>query len=128
MSRDTGADDGVYSDQTTGGPYSDTFEEEEDEGRRNPAVPYTSAFTPGWWPLRSRRSEERPKPEYSDDGDPRREDRSTTRDAGGWDAGLSLLLILTGVILFLIPEPVTSTIGAILVLAGVLAWVADALR
>ena len=123
MSRDDARSDGVYSDQTTGGPYGDAFEN--DGSRGTSAVPYGSAYTPGWWPLRSGDDEEAA---YSDDGDPR---SATDSDAGTDDRAneeLISLFLLVGVILFLIPEPVTSTIGIVLVLAGVAAWIADALR
>lgn len=44
-----------------------------------------------------------------------------------WDEGLISLLLVAGVVLFLIPEPATSTIGIALVALGAVAWAADAL-
>lgn len=35
------------------------------------------------------------------------------------------LLIIVGVILFLIPEPITSIIGIIVLLIGIFTWVSD---
>lgn len=35
------------------------------------------------------------------------------------------LLIIIGVILFIIPEPITSVIGIITIILGVATWVAD---
>ncbi|MFC7044430.1 hypothetical protein ACFQH6_02525 [Halobacteriaceae archaeon GCM10025711] len=44
---------------------------------------------------------------------------SSTNVAG---VGLGGLLVIAGIVLFVIPEPVTSGLGVLLVLAGVLAW------
>ncbi|MFB6131139.1 MAG: hypothetical protein ABEJ28_10000 [Salinigranum sp.] len=51
--------------------------------------------------------------EYNDDDD------------SWWGDGIVALLVLSGVVLFLIPEPATSTLGIILVLVGIGAWIVD---
>lgn len=44
-----------------------------------------------------------------------------------WDEGLLSLLIVTGAILFVFPEPGTSIIGAVLLLIGAIGWLVDAM-
>lgn len=41
------------------------------------------------------------------------------------DEGLITLLIVTGAVLFLIPEPATSAIGALLLFVGAVGWLVD---
>ncbi|ELZ18515.1 hypothetical protein C477_10628 [Haloterrigena salina JCM 13891] len=54
----------------------------------------------------------------------------TADDSGSWfdraraKYGLGTLLVAAGVVLFLFPEPVTSTAGLVLIGAGVLIWLA----
>lgn len=52
-------------------------------------------------------------------GYPGEEETSWTAIAGS--------LVLVGVVLFFIPEPITSSLGVLLVVAGVGLWVADVL-
>lgn len=49
-------------------------------------------------------------------------DEYTARDGNGGGWGLPALLLAAGVILFLFPEPITSTVGILLVVAGVAVW------
>lgn len=42
--------------------------------------------------------------------------------------GLAWTLLLSGVVLFLFPEPATSMVGIGLIVAGLVAWVATAIR
>lgn len=46
-------------------------------------------------------------------------------DDSWWDEGLVSLLLVTGVVLFLLPEPATSTIGIVLVISGLVLWAID---
>jgi hypothetical protein len=56
------------------------------------------------------------------------EPRGAEESDGGWlDVGLIGLALIVGVILFLFPEPITSTIGVALIVAAVIAWIVDAL-
>ncbi|MFB6130444.1 MAG: hypothetical protein ABEJ28_06455 [Salinigranum sp.] len=48
-------------------------------------------------------------------------------DDGWWDEALISILLVAGVVLFLFPEPITSTVGVILIVVGLGAWIADAL-
>ncbi|RDI70069.1 hypothetical protein [Halopelagius longus] len=41
------------------------------------------------------------------------------------DEGLITLFLITGAILFLIPEPATSAVGVLLLFAGAVAWLVD---
>lgn len=62
-----------------------------------------------------------------DDGEPfgARVDEASTGDDGD-GAGVPALLILVGAGLFVFPEPVTSWVGATLIVIGALAWFVDA--
>lgn len=61
----------------------------------------------------------------SRDVDQWEEDRSSDDDT--WlDEGIYTLLIVVGVVLFLFPEPGTSMVGVLLMLAGGIGWVIDA--
>lgn len=48
-------------------------------------------------------------------------------DDSWWDLGLAGILLVAGVVLFLFPEPITSGIGVLLVVVGVIVWLADVL-
>lgn len=51
------------------------------------------------------------------------------RGGGGTLAGISVeLLLLVGVVLFFFPEPITSTVGILLITVAVIAWAAEAMR
>lgn len=56
-----------------------------------------------------------------------REEMAEDEDGTWLDEGLITLLLVAGVILFLFPEPITTSIGIILLAAGVILWVADAI-
>ncbi|USZ70402.1 hypothetical protein [Natronosalvus halobius] len=66
----------------------------------------------------------------------RRSEESETVDdeSGSWLSrarakyGLGTLLVAAGVVLVLFPEPITSTVGMIMVGAGVLLWLAGLVR
>ncbi|MDS0475330.1 hypothetical protein [Natrinema sp. 1APR25-10V2] len=53
---------------------------------------------------------------------------TTTNDSGSWfdrakaEYGLGTLLVAAGAVLFLFPEPITSTAGIVLIGVGVLVW------
>ena len=48
---------------------------------------------------------------------------SSVRNAlSGIASGPGAMLILLGVVLFVIPEPITSVLGVLVILAGVAAW------
>lgn len=74
-------------------------------------------FPSGWgwgWP-----------PAFREDasGEPvRRGDSDAGEDR--WESGLVSLLLVGGVVLVVFPEPATSLLGIVLVLAGVVAWLA----
>ena len=46
-------------------------------------------------------------------------------DNGWWDEGLITLLLVVGVVLFVFPEPATSALGVLLIVAGLIAWLVD---
>lgn len=48
-------------------------------------------------------------------------------DDSWWDIGIIGTLLVAGILLFLFPEPFTSTAGIALITLGILAWMADAL-
>lgn len=58
----------------------------------------------------------------------------TTDSSGSWfdqakaKYGLGTLLVAAGIVLFLFPEPVTSTAGLLLIGAGALIWVVNWLQ
>ena len=69
---------------------------------------------------------------YGDDeaygGGPHEDAYADKEDDGGFlGESLALILFVVGIALFLFPEPATSTLGLILMGAGVLVWAADAL-
>ncbi|MFC6823542.1 hypothetical protein [Halopelagius fulvigenes] len=107
---------GSPNDQYDDGPYreesrydGDQYTEEED---RAGFSYYPSWGWGGGWgvPLASRREEAR-----SDEGG----------NGSLLDEGLITLLIVTGAILFLIPEPATSAVGVLLLFVGAIAWLVD---
>lgn len=51
------------------------------------------------------------------------------RDPGNplWDESLIVLLLVAGVALLLFPEPATSAVGVLLIAAGIVAWLVDAI-
>lgn len=53
-------------------------------------------------------------------------DSSLTSRLGdvGSDSSIASTLVLAGAVLFVIPEPVTSVLGAFVLLCGVVAWMA----
>ncbi len=59
---------------------------------------------------------------------------TTADDSGSWfdrakaKYGLGTLLVAAGVVLFLFPEPITSTAGLVLIGAGVLLWLVSWFR
>lgn len=65
----------------------------------------------------------------NEEGDPRMTNRSRggerVTDDGDAGAGTAALLILAGVILFLFPEPITSMVGVLLIVGGILLWAAE---
>ena len=70
--------------------------------------------------------------EYEDDSleyaDGRYDDTAATENESRWGDGLVSLLLLGGAALFLFPEPSTSVLGILLVVAGVVLWAVNALR
>lgn len=56
-------------------------------------------------------------------------ERHDREDPGNplWDESLIVLLLVGGVLLLLLPEPVTSALGVLLIAVGVLAWLVDAI-
>lgn len=62
--------------------------------------------------------------------DDRYDDEAYYGDGGGGGmlGGISVgLLLIIGVVLFFFPEPITSTIGIILIAVAVIAWAAEAM-
>lgn len=58
----------------------------------------------------------------------RGEDVRETDDADTWlGEGVATLLLAVGLALFLFPEPASSTLGILLMLGGLLIWLAEAL-
>lgn len=61
----------------------------------------------------------------NEEGEPRMTSRSREGDSSAVSSpggGTAALLILAGVLLFVFPEPVTSAVGVVLVVAGILLW------
>jgi hypothetical protein len=53
---------------------------------------------------------------------------SSVRNAlSGIASGPGTMLILLGVVLFVIPEPITSVLGVLVILAGIIAWAVGSL-
>lgn len=52
-----------------------------------------------------------------------------TSDGDSWlDEGIITLLIISGALLFLFPEPATSAVGIVLLGVGIIAWAIDLTR
>lgn len=106
-------------------PRGDDPYDERDDGSRF-ALPY-SRLPLGRSTFPFGRSSDRGE-EY---GAERYDEGASTSDAsdedGGnwWDEGLIALLLVSGVILFLFPEPFTSTLGIVLIVVGSIAWLVD---
>lgn len=118
--------DQVYHDEEDPDEAGPT-EAEEDE-RATSYVP----FTPWVWPsLGWRRDQEQEYQAETYGGRPYDEgsaEADTTGRSGlsqYWDEGLITLLVVGGAILFLFPEPVTSSLGVLLMGLGVIAWLVD---
>lgn len=99
----------------------DTYDSYDDGDAADSAFPYGGWFPAGWgygwgWPPMYRE-------EVADESGGAR----NTEDDSWWDEGIISLFLVGGVILFLFPEPATSTLGIFLILIGVGAWLADAL-
>ena len=102
----------------------DPYAEESDDGRSS----YLPGLTWGGWPSvgwRQDGGETDPSEDEAFDDRTDREESSSGGLASLWDEGLITLLIVGGAILFLFPEPVTSSIGILLLGLGVLAWAID---
>ena len=65
--------------------------------------------------------------ESAEFADGRYDDTAAEENESRWDDGLVALLLISGVILFVFPEPATSMLGIALIVLGVIAWAADAL-
>lgn len=109
----TSSDDRL--DDETGTTTDDPY----DENRFIPTFPYAwgGGWGPGWLPGTER--EER--------SDEIARDEPATADDDSWlDEGLIGLLLVTGVVLFLFPEPSTSALGILLIVTGLIGWAIDA--
>ncbi|SFG14255.1 hypothetical protein SAMN04488063_1553 [Halopelagius inordinatus] len=63
------------------------------------------------------------------DGDGDGDAARPTSDGDSWlDEGLITLLIVSGALLFLFPEPATSAVGIVLLGVGIIAWAIDLTR
>lgn len=51
-----------------------------------------------------------------------------TEDDSWLDEGLITLLVVTGALLFLFPEPATSAVGIVLLGVGIIAWAVDIMQ
>ena len=90
-----------------------------DDERRSPPVPTDpTGWGWGWWPWASRHSD----PDEVPAGSP----ASATEETGGWlQRDLPTLLVVVGAVLFVIPDPVTTVAGLLLIVLGVVAWLLD---
>ena len=100
----------------------DTDDDYDDSTARYSMIPWGGGWWGGGWGWPRRYGEdEKPEDATYRGGTYEEEDDS-------WlDEALISLLLIGGIILFFFPEPITSTIGIILVLVGALAWLVDAL-
>ena len=74
----------------------------------------------GWWPWASRRSGADEIPAHST--------ASETGDGSGsglLEENVLTLLVVVGAVLFVIPDPVTTAVGAALLIVGLVAWLLD---
>jgi len=92
---------------------------------RRPGFP---TLPPSW----AGSSVQRPGPEEGgsepdrDDADWYEEQQYDTSGSGSWiDEGLITLLLVAGVVLLLFPEPATSGLGLLLLVAGLIGWLLD---
>lgn len=51
----------------------------------------------------------------------------TATGGSWWGESLSSILLITGLVLFIFPEPATSALGVILMLAGAFGWIVSEL-
>lgn len=113
-------DDDTYVDDAYDAEYDDTYEGPTEDGTDS-YFP-TTGFPYGWPPNLFGESTREEYDEGGYDPDAYREEE------GSWlDEGIIGTLLLVGAVLFVIPEPATTTLGILLVVFGVIAWVADAL-
>ena len=126
MSRDGYPDDGENDTDT--------------DGATDSGVPYTG-YLPvgggwgwGWLPIaRGDVASENADGDYVGDA-PTEDtpDEGYVGDASGedggswWEEGVITVILITGVVLFLFPEPATSMLGIVLIVIGVVAWLVDA--
>lgn len=120
-------------DRQTDEAYRD--DDRHDDDTYDSRSPYGIGAGWGWgwgWPPLYRESAET---EYEDDDaayrdEPYDEEVAAAERAedDSWlgEGGITMLLV-GGVILFVFPEPITSTIGILLIATGVVMWIADAL-
>ena len=104
----------------------ETYREEEPEDRGwFPTYP-SWGWGGGWGlpPLGVRSEKETPYDEEPHKGAGESPDDEADSESL-WDEGLITLLIVSGAILFLFPEPVTSGIGILLLFMGVVGWLVD---
>jgi hypothetical protein len=114
MSRRRDPDD-VGSERDRPNDYDPSYEKLHDENRPD-ADESRSAFWPpsvGTW-----------APFYGN----RETERVDEEDGGWWDEGLIATTLIVGLLLFLFPEPLTSSVGFFLMLAGAVAWLLDLIR
>lgn len=114
-------------DSRTDEPYRD----EPDDAYDDSSFPYGLGAGWGWgvgWPPVYRDEDDvYDEEEYGDEAYAERGPAAEREDDSWLDEGGISLLLVGGVILFLFPEPITSTIGILLIAAGVVMWMADAL-
>ncbi|USZ67995.1 hypothetical protein NGM10_14835 [Halorussus salilacus] len=67
---------------------------------------------------------------HAETGEPRTDDSQTgaTDDDGWLTEGAIGALIVAGVVLFVVPEPATTGLGTLLIVAGVVGWVVNRFR
>lgn len=123
------ADDDGYTDGTYDDAYDDAYDDDaydEDDAYDSSLFPFGWGAGWGWgWPTTYGDADDDAAygdETYGDDVAAERDEKDSW-----WDEGLISLLLVGGVVLFLLPEPITSTIGIFSVAAGVILWVADAL-
>lgn len=116
---DTPRRDGV-TDRYDGDPYDDEPTGADDSQSPYSWPPWGAGWGWGWPSGYWWGTDEEP-------GDADRPSGSPRTDDDTWlDEGIYTLLILVGVALFLFPEPGTSMVGILLMIAGGIGWVIDA--
>ena len=107
-------------------PYEHDEPMDTEEGS-NSILPYSGALAPygaSWGSLWTPPAEtEDEYAEYDDAHDA----SAAEEDDSLWAEALISVVLIAGVVLFLFPEPLTSTLGVILLAFGLVAWLADAL-